>query len=624
MDIEVTSVSKAPQALGEAAAAVTVVTQDDIKRLGATNIPEALRSVPGITVSQLDSNEWAVSSRGFSSVDSEKLLVLSDTRSIYTPLFSGVFWDVQDYLMEDIDRIEVIRGPGGTLWGADAVNGVINITTKSAADTQGAYTEVLGGTQDRAIVGGRYGGQFDDNTFYRVFAQYSDRSATFHPELPSQDGWHLGHVGFRMDSKPTVTDAFTVQGDAYTGNVGQIAPDLEVSGRPTPQGQFDVGVSGGNLLARWRHDLGADSDLEVRAYYDYTHRNDPAYVDDLDTTSLDVQHRFRVASHVVTWGMDYTLMVDETPGKGIVAFDPQSSRDPVYSGFIQDQVTLSDSLQVTVGTKLEHNDFSGFEAQPSARVAWTPTARQTFWSAVSRAVRVPTRIERDIDIDASSPDANPELVLQGNKHLHAETVVAYEAGYRRQVLTTLSIDVATFYNRYASLVSLEPGAAYFDPATGRTVIPILDENKTDGRSRGLELLATFSPTARLHLTATYSYVDLVLTPSGLDLNGGKLLDGATPRNEISLRSYLDLQGGFQVNGELRSLSAIEESSEFPPGESVPAYTELNLGLQWHGSRETTVSVLGQNLLHRRHMELLSSLGGTEIDRGVYAKVEFRL
>ena len=256
MDIEVTSVSRAPETLSSAAAAVSVITNEDIRRSGATTVPEALRGVPGLHVARRNSNSWAVSSRAFSSINSEKLLVLSDTRSIYTPLVSGVFWDVQDYLLEDVERIEVIRGPGASLWGTNAVNGVINLTTKHARNTQGMFLSAAVGTEELGSAAARYGGKLGESGFFRVFGQYSERDATFRPASPTSDDWRIGHAGFRADWDASSSDALTVQAGVYSANIGQFGPGVNIIGREGPAGDLEVHADGGNVLGRWRRDLG--------------------------------------------------------------------------------------------------------------------------------------------------------------------------------------------------------------------------------------------------------------------------------------------------------------------------------------------------------------------------------
>ena len=617
MDVDVTSVSRTRESLIGAAAAVSVVTNEDIRRSEALTVPEALRSTPGIFVASQTANSWSVSSRGFSGVNSQDVLVLSDTRSIYTPLFSGVFWDVQDYLMDDIDRIEVIRGPGGTLWGSDAVNGVINIITKSAQDTQGGYLEGGTGTEERETAAAQYGGQFGDQAYYRVFGKFSDQDAEAYPAGASPDDWKLSHFGFRTDWKASPKDALTVQGDLYDGIVGLVEPSVQLSGVAGPEGRLRVNVSGGNVLSHWQHTFDESSDVQVRLYYDRTHRNDPSFVDDLDTVDLDFQHRFALAyGQEIIWGLSYRAMNDRNEGKGGFALNPPTSLDTIYGGFIQDQLSLGETVHVTLGTKLEHNDFSGFEAQPSIRAAWDVTPTQTLWSAISRAVRVPTRLERDIDIVVPEPGGNPVLALLGNPKFHAEELVAFELGYRWQIAPTLFLDLASFHNHYTGLASLEFAPPFIDPRTGQTIIPIVNENLTDGRADGIEGLITYSPQPYWRLSLTYTYTDLSLDPHGEDLNHGVLAEGSTPKNQVGLRSYLDLPRGFELDVQFRAVAAIETLSQ-----TVNAgYQELNLRLGWRLNRHTQFSLDGQNLLHNYHVEYGTPDARSAMRRSVYGKV----
>ncbi len=621
MDVEVTSVSRSRESLLGAAAAVAIVTDEDIRRSGATTIPDALRFVPGVFVASQTANSWSVSSRGFSSVNSQDLLVLSDTRSIYTPLFSGVFWDVQDYLMADIDRIEVIRGPGAALWGSNAVNGVINIDTKSSRDTQGGYVEAATGTQERVLAAARYGGQLADHAYYRVFGKYSDWDSELHPPGSSSDDWRLGSVGWRSDWQSTANDTLTLQGDLYDGSVGLVSPSVDIIGRPGPQGRLRVGVSGGNLLGRWQHTFDDSSDLQTRLYYDRTHRNDPSFRDDLDTIDLDVQHRFAFAARQeITWGLSYRFMNDRNEGKGVFALTPPASRDRLYSGFVQDQLSWRDILHVTLGTKLEHNDFSGFEVQPSVRAAWDMASTRTLWAAISRAVRVPTRIERDVDIDVTDPAGNPVARLLGNRDFHAEQLLAYELGYRWQVEPTLFVDLAGFYNHYTGLASLEFGTPFIDPTSGQTIIPVLDQNLMDGRAEGLECSVTFSPRTWWRLSMNYSYLDMGLRAHGLDLNRGQLAAGSTPRNQVGLRSYLDLPRGFELDLQFRALSAIDSLPQSPTGEGLAGYRELDARLGWLLHQGLRLSLDGRNLLHAHHVEFGEPGQRSAIRRSVYGKV----
>ena len=621
MDVDVTSVSKTPESLMGAAAAVAVVTSENIRRTGALTVPEALRSTPGIFVASQTASSWSVSSRGFSGANSQDLLVLSDTRSIYTPLFSGVFWDVQDYLMDDIDRIEVIRGPGGALWGSNAVNGVINIVTKAAQDTQGGYLEAGTGTEERVTAAAQYGGQLADHAYYRVFGKFTDQNAELYPARASPDDWKLSHFGFRTDWQAGAKDALTVQGDLYDGIIGLVSPSVEINNRPGPGGRLRVNVSGGNVLSRWQHTVDGSSDVQVRLYYDRTHRNDPSFVDDLDTVDLDFQHRFALPyRQEITWGLSYRNMNDRNEGKGIFALDPPASLDTLYSGFIQDQFALGENVRVTLGTKLEHNDFSGFEAQPSIRAAWSLAPTHTLWAAISRAVRVPTRLERDIDIYVTDPTANPVAVLIGNRNFRAEELVAFELGYRWQIAPTLYLDLASFHNHYTGLASLEFAAPYIDPRTGQTVVPVVNENMTDGRADGIEGLVTYAPRPYWRLSLTYSYIDMSLAPHGMDLNNGRLAEGSTPRNQVGLRSYLDLPRGLELDVRYRALSAVETLPADVNGPGIAAYQELDLRLGWKLNPRTQFSLVGQNLLHDHHVEYGVPGSRSAMQRSVYGKV----
>jgi iron complex outermembrane recepter protein len=625
LDVEVTSVSKTRESLLSAAAAVSIVTDEDIRRSGATTVPEALRFVPGLFVARQTSNSWSVSSRGFSGVNSQELLVLSDTRSIYTPLFSGVFWDVQDYLMDDIDRIEVIRGPGGSLWGSDAVNGVINITTKPAQDTQGGYFEAETGTQEHVTTALRYGGQLGDDAYFRVFGKFTDQDAELDPPGTGPDNWRLGHIGFRSDWQAGPEDAVMVKGDLYDGTIGLVAPSASIIGRPSPSGRLETGVSGGNVLGRWQHAFDATSDMQLRLYYDRTHRNDPSFLDDLDTVDLDFQHRFLLARrHEITWGLSYRLLDDRTEGKGVIALNPPSAHDQLYSGFIQDQVSLGQSVRLTLGTKLEHNDYSGYEVQPSIRAAWDLAQARTLWAAVSRAVRVPDRLERDVDIDATDPTAPVVARLLGNRDFNAEELIAFELGYRWQLAPNLSLDLATFHNRYRGLASLEYATPFVDPSTGQTIIPVVSRNLTSGRSDGVETSVTYSPQSNWRLSLDYSYIDMSLTAHGMDLNRGQWAEGSTPRNQLGLRSYLDLPWGLQLDVQFRALSAVTKLPASVTGEGIPSYQELDVRVGWRIGHHTQLSLGGQNMLHAHHVEFGTPSDRSSIRRSVYGKIAWEL
>lgn len=474
------------------------------------------------------------------------------------------------------------------------------------------------------MVAARYGSQTKRGIHYRVFGKYFERDESFNT-AQSSDDWQLGHLGFRADWAPTTQDEFTLQGDVYQGDIGRLSPAVTIIGRPGPTGDLETRVAGGNILGRWRHWIAGDSDFQFRAYYDRTHRNDPSFTDDLDTFDLDLQHRFvPVAHHQIISGLNYRHTSNRNEGKGIFAVRPSSSQDQLFSAFVQDQIVWRDVLRVTVGTKLEKNDFSDFEIQPSIRAAWDIAAGHTIWAAVSRAARIPTRLERDIFIDVSDPAGNPVVRLLGNEDFAAEELVAYELGYRWRASDILHVDVSLFENHYDGLASLEVGTPFTDPQDGRTVIPIVNRNLTDGRSRGLETLITFSPFERWRLTGSYSYLDLSLDPAGQDINRGKFYDGATPRHQFALGSYLTLPRGFELDAHFRRLTSIRRLPQITTGEGIPGYSELDIHLSWRASKQMRLTVVGQNLLHDHHVEFGTPAARGAIERGVYVKIVWDL
>lgn len=594
MDLEVTSVSRRSEKLSETASAIQVITQDDIRRSGATSLPEALRLASNLEVAQIDSHQWAISARGFNSTTSNKLLVLIDGRTVYTPLYAGVFWDVQDTLLEDIDRIEVISGPGATLWGANAVNGVINITTKNAQDTQGALAVAGGGDELRGFGGLRYGGSLGTDFNYRVYGKHFDRdNSVFANDTDATDQWHMNQGGFRIDGKLSASDALTVQGDLYDGRIAQAtAPEID--------------LNGGNLIGRWSRTLSADSDFKLQLYFDRTHRRTPAsYAEDLDTYDLDFQHHFAFGTrHNVVWGLGYRFIDDDIGNPATFAFLPTHITRQWYNGFAQDEIAvISDVLHFTLGAKLEHNEYTGFEFQPSVRATWRLNEINTLWSAVSRAVRTPSRIDREF----YAPANPPFTVLQGGTDFQSEKLLAYELGYRTQVSQRFSAALSTFYNDYDDLRSIEhsnPPAAF----------PIYIGNGLKGKSYGAELTADYQVLSawRLHAGYTELRVHLDHKPDSTDTNPGSN-ESHDPEQYLLLRSSLDLPHGFQFDTTYRHVSRIEN-------QNVPAYGEMDLRLAWQALNRLELSLVGQNLLHAHHPEFGATTGRREIERSAYGKI----
>ena len=596
MDIDVTSVSKRPEKLFEAASAIQVITAEDVRRSGATRLPEILRLATNLEVAQIDSRQWAITARGFNNVFADKMLVLIDGRSVYTPLYAGVYWDVQDTLLEDLDRIEVISGPGATQWGANAVDGVINITTKNAKDTQGGLLSAGAGTAVRGSTGLRYGGQLAPDVFYRVYGKYFDRADSVHISgVSANDAWRMLQGGFRIDWNAAANDAFTVQGDTYSGSLGR--GDLENSR-----------VNGANLIGRWSRSLATDSDFKLQVYFDHTHRQIPgSFTQDLNTIDLDFQHRLAAgASHQVVWGLGSRLVADDIVNTPDNAFLPPKVTRVGFNVFAQDEITLSkDRLVLTLGTKLEHDDYSGFEIEPSIRAAWTPDKQTTLWAAISRAVRTPSRIDRDL----FSP-ATPPYRVAGGSHVVAEKLIAWELGYRRQLMPRLIVSVATFIDNYDDLRSLEPLAP-------PRAFPVEASSGIRGRSSGAEVPAEWraTPTWRLHAGFTELRVHSEPQPGAIDRSTRGSI-ARDPNHQFRLRSLWDISAHWECDAELRSTSSI-------PSQSVPGYTEANLRLGWSPTATWEFSVVGQNLLQNRHGEFNTPLGRREMERGVHAKASWR-
>jgi iron complex outermembrane receptor protein len=592
MNVEVTSVSRIAEPLWTSPSAIQVVTEDDIRRSGATSIPEALRLAPNLQVAQIDSRQWAITARGFNQTLANKLLVMVDGRSVYTPLFAGVFWDVQDTLLDDVDRIEVISGPGATLWGANAVNGVINIITKSAQDTQGTLLSAGGGSQLNDYAAARYGDKLGDNVYFRLYGKYFDRDSTLLPNgQDATNDWRMGQGGFRLDWLPATGDTITLQSDGYAGSFEQPAPG-------------DTDVNGQNVIARWTHPLAEDAGIRVQMYWDRTLRAIPQqFTEELNTYDLDFQHHFPLGERqVLIWGGEYRLMADQVANSPVLAFLPPHRNLQLFSGFLQDEIELiRDRLKFTLGTKLEHNDFSGFEIQPSARLAWTPDERQTVWGAVSRAVRSPSRIDTDFFVPGVPP-----YFLAGGSNFDSEKVIAYELGYRVRPLTSLSISAALFYNDYMDLRSLEP--------IGNSTNTYVIANGLQGHSWGVELSSTYQIRDWWRLRAGYTYLDteVSLKPGSQDLNNGRA-EGNDPQNQFLLQCMFDLPYSLELDGVLRYVDTL-------PSPNVPSYITADVRLGWRPCRNVELSIVGQNLFDSQHPEFGAAATRQEIPRSIFGKV----
>ena len=597
-ELDVTSVSRRVERLSESAAAVSVVRQDDIRRTGVVSLAEAMRLADGLDVARFEGRTWAISARGFNITTANKLLVLMDGRTLYSPLFAGTFWDVQDMLLADIDRIEVIRGPGGTIWGANAVNGVVNIITKEAATTRGNTAFLATGNEQTAIASARHGGRLGGSGSYRVYGKYRRRGANmFASGESANDPLQFGQGGFRFESGVAGRSSWSLQGDLYRGSEGLFDRD-------------DTDVSGGNVLGRWVRRYSPTSELQVQAYYDRVQRHVPRQFDETrNTVDLDTQHRLQAWSrHDIVFGAGFRVTSGRDIGSAGFFFEPERRTDTLVSAFAQDEIAIlpAQRLYLTVGSKFERTDFTGVEVQPTVRLRWTRN-RETVWGAVSRAVRLPTRFDTDLRLLNPTTGA---LTLSGNEDFEPERVIAYEAGYRVRPHPRLAVDVAGFVNRYDDLRTQE-----FPSRLGAVV---LLGNTLNATTRGVETAASIQLLNgwRLHPSYTYLHKDLSHDPGSRDIRGGRD-EGNDPSYFLSLRSYIDLPRGFALDGFFRHIA----ERPLPP---VPAYSELDLRLGWIVQPGWEISLVGQNLLHARHPEFgeLTPLR-YEFERGLYVRSAWR-
>lgn len=636
MKMQVTSVSRKSENLSDAAAAIHVITQEDIRRSGATSIPEVLRLSPGLEVARQDAHNWAISSRGFNDEFANQLLVLIDGRSVYTPLFAGVYWDVQDLMLEDIDRIEVIRGPGATLWGANAVNGVINITTKSARDTQGLLITAGGGTEERGFGSVRYGAKVSENSYFRVYSKYFNRDeSALLDGTDANDSWSMHRGGFRYDWLPNDENTVTLQGDIYQGQLDQTitVPNLAPP-RFSDQWDKELETSGGNVLGRWTHQFSSESELALKLYYDRTERDRVVFAEQRDTADLDLQHRFALGSRQdIVWGLGYNITSDSLENSSAVMFNPLERTSSLYSAFVQDEITLiEDRLNLTLGTKLEHNDYTGWELQPSGRLALKITDRQTAWFAASRAISTPSRAEDDIRINRQVVAAGPPPVLLsmfGSREIDSKELIAFELGYRIQPHDRITFDLATFYNLYDKQRSLEARPLDFSELPANIVLPYQIGNLIDGETYGFELASNWQVTDWWRLKAHYTFWRLALhkDPASTD----PLLEqaeGDSPKHQVGLRSLMDLPHHLELDTGLRYVDTLATRRRFVAMNdlSIPSYVVADARIGWRPNYNWEVSLVAQNLFEARHQEFAPSYiqtQETQVETSVYAKVTFR-
>ena len=587
-NVEISSVSKRPERLTSAAASVYVITREDIRRSGFTSIPDILSLAPNLSVARQDASQYAITARGFNSTTANKLLVMIDGRSSYTPLFSGVFWDVQDTLIEDIERIEVISGPGGTLWGANAVNGVINVITRSAADTAGALVSVAAGSGERNA-GARWGGKLGENASFRVYAKGFERDHTKRANGASaRDDFKNSQIGFRIDGGP-VGNSFTLQGDSYDGSIDQVAP-----GRKQ--------VSGTNLLARWNRTLDDGSTMQLQAFFDHTRREYPGqFAETLNTFDVEAQHSFTRGSHQVLWGGGYRGSRDSVGNSAQLAFLPARKTLGLANVFAQDTMALGERLRLTLGAKFEHNNYTGMEFQPNARLAWQLTEQSLLWGSLSRAVRTPSRLDREL----FSPGSPPFTVIAGGPDFQSEKLTAFEIGYRAQPTQRLSYSVTAYRHKYDDLRSVEG------------VLPSVIANMMEGDTHGLELWGSWQAADWWRISAGLNtlHKNLRFKPGSTDTR--LQAAGNDAEHKVTLRSSMNLGPRGELDVNLRSVGAL-------PNPAIPSHVALDLRFGWHVSRNVELSLTGFNLLDRSRPEFGTLATRGEVPRSFLVKVLWKI
>ena len=617
MQVEVNLVSRQPQRLFSTAAAAAVLTAEDLQRSGGRSIPEALRLVPGMQVARIDANKWAVTSRGFVGPFANKLLVLIDGRSVYTPLFSGVFWESQNSDLESVERIEVIRGPGGSLWGTNAVNGIVNVVTRNAAETPGWRLHLGGGTAERGSGSLRYGGRRGETLYYRIFGSFSayERSRATTPLTP-RDDWRILRGGSRVDWHPSSRDGLTLLADLYTSEVGQsllIPVSLTPPYKRVVHAEGDV--RGGSLVGRWERELNPHEGMALQFYLDRAERAEEVLQGTIHNADIDFQHHRRLASHLeVIWGLGYRLTWDDFTETFSISIEPSSRSTHLLSGFFYAGLPLiPERLRLSMGAKLERNSYTGIELQPNLRAWWSPAPSHAFWIALSRAARIPSRSERGFRgiTDALPPDAlfpgSPValVTLLGNPHIDSEKLVGVECGFRTRV-HDLTLDLTAFHNRYEDLRTNELGLPILteDPSPRHLLIPVRIDNKASGTTLGWEGMADWQRWQRWRLRAAYSFLRMRLhvAPSSTDAIT-ETYAREVPSHQFSLRSSLDLTDRLALDANGRYVSRL-------PALEIPSYRTLDLRLGISLSEELKLSLMGRNLLDSPHPEFLSTAAST--------------
>jgi iron complex outermembrane receptor protein len=629
--IEVTTPSKEPERAFQSPLAIYVITSDDILRSGATSIPEALRMAPGVTVERMDSGRWSIGIRGFGSRLDRSVLVLIDGREVYTTLFAGTYWEAQDTDMFDIDRIEVIRGPGGVIWGPNAVDGVINVITKSSKDSQGLLVSLAGGDVDLGSTTIRYGGIVGGNLTYRVYGKAVADAHEYHSNGNNYDAWRTAQTGFRMEWVQSNDSNFTLQGDGYVEKVGEGAQAVSYT---APYSQDLYGheyLSGANILGRWKRTFSAGNDFQVQAYVDRTNHRELNLADYRTTYDVDYLQRVKLDSRQqLSFGLGARAITIYDPiiFSGLT-FTPIHRTDQLYTGFFQDEIALvPEHLILTLGTKLLHTNFTTFEPEPSARLAWTPTSNQTMWAAYTHAVRTPSDAEENFTL--SGYLGSTPLGLQAfaaflpNPNFAPEQLNGYELGYRRLFSKNVLVDIAGFVNHYHDLFDEEIITDAFSlsdaPAPLHLLLPAQFRNGLEGHTAGVEIAPEWRPAKFWRLRSSYSYLDLWLeeSPSSkLALSTIPSIDGGSPKHQVTASTAFDLGKKLQFDFSYRYISALG-------GLGIPAYSSADARLAWQVRPGVELALTGQNLLQAHHVEYTADDGpNVAIKRSAYLQLTWR-
>ena len=646
MEVQFVTLFKKPGRIFESAAAAYAISKEDIQRTGVTNVPEALRMVPGMQVSQHNASSYAATVRGFSGLSrgisgqfANKLLVMNDGRSIYTPLFSGVSWETQDVLLEDVERIEVIRGPGASLWGANAVNGIINIISKNAEDTQGGLLSFGGGTEYQTFSHFRYGSHFGNNNYFRIYGKYLKADGFVDSTgRDSNDSWHVFQGGFRFDTFPTTNNMITAQGEIYDGRFNQTY-NIVSQVRPPflTRFNFENKNTGGNLLSRWRHSFSNKSEFSIQLYFDRVKRFEAAVRGAINTYDVDFYHRFQLGSrNDIVWGAGYRLISDHFDSTFTFSLNPNKRKLSIFNTFLQDDIQLiRDKVKLTIGSKFEHNEYTGFEIQPNARLFWAPSENQAVWASVSRAVRTPSRGENDarIILWATPQNETPTnfIVLNGQSDFKSETMVALESGYRIRTSHNLSVDASLFLNEYRNLRSddlASPAVSMNSVYSPNFELAVEVNNNLRGHSYGFEASSEYVPIQKLRLKATYSFLKIHLTEKSNVKSDpiNKFIEKQSPVHQFYFQSFFKIHPRVDTNIFLRYIDNI-------PSQGVSSYVSLNGHLVWQLNKYLKFSLIGQNLLSTDHAEdsqvlnrqaviVTTGTEATRVQRGVYSKITF--